>query len=775
MFDAERHSGLSSAEALKILARDGPNELPSSKPRSLLAIALSVFKEPMFVLLIIGGLIYLGLGEVYEALLLLGFVFVVMGITLYEERKTENALSALRNLASPRARVIRDGRDEWIAGREVVAGDVMLIAEGMRVAADGVLLSSVNLSIDESLLTGESAPVRKCAWNGRDEPRAPGGENQSSVYSGALVVRGQGVVCVTATGASSEIGKLGTALHGIESNRTSLQVETDHLVRLMALVGLSMCVIAAVVYGITRGDWIRGLLAGVALAMAVIPEEFPVVLTVFLALGAWRISRKGVLTRHIPAIEALGSATVLCVDKTGTLTMNRMSVAQLYENCQYLNVIDIGNRELPETYHSLVEFAVLASQRDPFDPMEKAIRSFGDAALSDTEHLHGDWQLVREYPLSDELLAVSQVWISPNRKDYVIAAKGAPEAIIDLCHMSELSRQIIGDAVAQMADDGLRIIGVAAAEFSEESNLPRSQHVFSFNFLGLIGLADPLRPNVKESVAECAEAGVRVVMITGDYPGTARSIAAQCGLQSPELVTLGTEVDGFTDTELAEVAEVSSVFARVIPEQKLRLVRALQMRGEVTAMTGDGVNDAPALKAADIGIAMGGRGTDVAREAADLVLLNDDFTSIVSAIRLGRRIFDNLRKAMAYIIAIHIPIIGLSLVPIFLGLPLILMPVHIVFMELIIDPACSVVFEAEPEERDVMNRPPRRPWERVLSRQTVVLSLAQGMAVTVVCLLLFWLGLREGMTPNAARSIAFTALIVANVGLIIVKDRKSVV
>jgi Ca2+-transporting ATPase len=688
-----------------------------------------------------------------------------MGITLYQERKTERALEALRDLSSPRALVIREGKQKRIAGREVVRGDILVLSEGDRVPADAIVLSCVNLSVDESLLTGESVPVRKMAASGIMDMGRPGGDDLPFVYSSTLVVQGQGIAQVQATGLRTEIGKIGKALQAVEPEGTLLQKETGRLVRNLAILGLSLCMLVIVIYGLTRGDWLHGLLAGITLAMATLPEEFPVVLTIFLALGAWRISQKQVLTRRVPAIETLGSATVLCVDKTGTLTLNRMSVSKLFAHGQFHGIphsIDI----MPETFHELVEFSILASQIDPFDPMEKAIRELGERYLAQTEHLHHNWTLVHEYPLAKELLALSRVWKSPGRTDYVIAAKGAPEAIADLCHFDGVQTEDLSRHVNSMAEEGLRVLGVARARI-EQTTLPGEQHDFKFEFLGLIGLADPVRPTVPDAVRECYTAGIRVVMITGDYPGTAQNIARQIGLTPNDRFMTGPELDGMDDSELQRRIQSISIYARVVPEQKLRLVNAFKANGEIVAMTGDGVNDAPALKSAHIGIAMGGRGTDVARESSALVLLDDDFSSIVQAVKMGRRIFDNIKKAIAYIFAIHVPIAGMSLIPVLLKWPLVLSPVHIVFLELIIDPACSVVFEAEPEEANVMNRPPRNPKEPLFSRKTLAVSMLQGLSVLFIVLAVYGIALYRGQGESEARALTFTTLIIANLGLIL--------
>ncbi|GET39313.1 cation-translocating P-type ATPase [Microseira wollei] len=772
-FDLNTITGLAETEATYRLKHEGYNELPSTKQRGILAIASEVVQEPIFLLLVACGAIYMFLGEIQDALILLGFVFFIMGITLYQEHKTERALEALRDLSSPRASVIRDGKQKRIAGREVVRDDIIILAEGDRVPADAVLLSSSNLTVDESLLTGESLPVRKVAvdlgWEQQSnhlKSLRPGGENLALVYSGTLVVTGQGIAQVQATGIKTELGKIGKALQTVEPEPTLLQKETTQLVSKLAIIAISICILVGVLYGLTRGDWLNGFLAALALAMAILPNEFPVVVTIFLALGAWRISQKQVLARRMPAVETLGSATVLCVDKTGTLTLNQMSVRQMFAQGEVYDLNLHEQEELPETFHQLVEFSILASQKDPFDPMEKAFKNFGDRYLANTEHLHNDWTLIREYPLSNNLLAMSHVWQSPDGINYIIAAKGAPEAIASLCHFTPDQIQELSPQISGMAEAGLRVLGVAKAYF-QPTDLPVEQHDFDFEFLGLVGLADPVRPTVAKAIQECYTAGIKVIMITGDYPGTAQNIARQIGLASTDGIITGSQLDQMEDAELQRRMKQINIFARVVPEQKLRIVNALKNNGEIVAMTGDGVNDAPALKSAHIGIAMGGRGTDVAREAADLVLLDDDFSSIVQAVKLGRRIFDNLKKAMAYTLAVHVPIAGMSLIPVLFKWPLVLLPIHIAFLHLIIDPACSVVFEAEPEEANAMRRPPRNPKEPLFSQRMLSLSLLQGGGILLVLLAVFATALYRGQGELDARALTFTTLIVANLGLIL--------
>jgi len=766
-FDPENITGLSEEKASELLKKEGYNELPSQKKQSLFSILLNVLKEPMLLLLLGAGTIYLFLGEVKDALILLLFVFVVVGITFNQERKTERALEALKNLSSPRALVIRDGKQKRIPGREVVKGDFMILREGDRVPADGIVLSCTNLLVDESLLTGESLAVRKSESSGLVQslqPGQPGGDDLPFVYSGTLVVQGHGIARVSSIGINTEMGKIGKALGTIAEEDSLLKKETALIIKNFAIFGGILCILIVVVYGLTRGDWLHGLLAGLSLSMALLPEEFSVVLLVFLSMGAWRLSKRNVLVRRMPAVETLGSATVLCVDKTGTLTQNRMILNTLYAGGEYCEIDQ--EQCLLEKFHELLEFSFLASQQDPFDPLEKEIKKNTEKFLPDNENAHHEWKIAREYPLSKNLLALSNVWECNDSRKYVIATKGAPEAIFDLCHLSEAEREELLSHVQEMANRGLRLLGVAKASFQEDS-LPEIQHDFDFEFIGLLGFVDPVRPSVAQSVKECYTAGIRVIMITGDYPGTAQHIARQIGLKDTDKYITGPELSKMSEDELAEKIKTTNIFARVVPEQKLAIVNALKLNGEVVAMTGDGVNDAPALKSAHIGIAMGERGTDVARESASIVLLNDDFFSIVAAVRLGRRIFDNLKKAISYIFSVHMPIAGLAVFPILFNLPLVLLPAHIAFLELIIDPACSTVFEAEPEEKNIMNRPPRNLQERMFGRKSLALSLVQGTSMLAGVIAVFLYALHVGKGEVDARTLTFATLVISNLTLIV--------
>ena len=757
--------GLTQTEADRILKAEGFNELPSEKKQNWFFILFKVLSEPMLILLMVSGLIYLFIGELRDALMLFSFVLVVIGITFYQEIKTEKTLEALQDLSSPRALVIRDGEQIRIPGREVVRGDLVIIREGDRVPADATVLSGRNLSLDESLLTGESMPVRKAEWDGKMKNCRPGGDDLPFVYSGSMVTSGQGLARVNFVGVNTEIGKIGKSLEGIKENDTLLKKETAKIVRTVAIIGLCLCVLLVFAYVFIKGDLVEGFLAGLTLSMAMLPEEFPIVLLIFLTLGAWRISKNKVLTRRSAAIETLGAATVLCTDKTGTLTMNEMKLISLYAQNSFFKLPDYKSDDLSEKFIELLKYGVLASQKDPFDPIEKELNKMGEVYLK--EALKNNLILIKEYPLSKELLALSHVWQSDDNIELLIASKGAPEAILNLCHADDKQEKEVMEKVKKMSDEGLRVLGVAKA-LSKNNKLSDNNHDFDFEFIGLLGFADPIRKTVPEAVKEAYGAGLRVIMITGDYPGTAQFVAAKIGIKNSKKYLTGEDLKKLSHQELREKIKTVNIFARVFPEQKMLIVDALKANNEIVVMTGDGVNDAPALKSAHIGIAMGKRGTDVAREASSLVLLNDDFSSIVVAVRLGRRIYYNLKRAMGYILSVHVPIAGMSLLPLFFNLPVMLFPAHIAFLELIIDPACSTVFEAEKEDKDIMKKPPRNLKQPLFDLRTVLISLAQGLGVLIATFVLFIFAIKSGRSESEARSFVFVSLVLANLMLIVV-------
>ncbi|MDE8652022.1 cation-translocating P-type ATPase [Novosphingobium album (ex Liu et al. 2023)] len=757
-----RHTGLSAWQARERLAIDGPNELPRAGRRSPLRIALEVLREPMLALLLAAGVVYLLLGDTTEAIILLAFAGLSIGLTIVQEARTEKVLEALRDLSAPRALVIRDGETIRVAGREVVEGDILVLDAGDRVAADALLLEADALEADESLLTGESVPVRKrAAQSGEDERAGPGGEDRPQVFAGSIVTQGGGIARVFATGARSRIGEIGLSLATLETQAPRLQRETARIVRFCAVGGGGVALLVVALYGLLRGGWLDAILAGIAIGMSLLPEEFPVVLTIFLAMGAWRIAQVGVLTRRTSAIETLGAATVLCTDKTGTLTRNRMTVAELWLPAQ--PVARLADAPRDPRFRPLLEAGALASAPVPVDPMEVAFHVA--AREAGTGHAEG-LALLRTHGLRPDLLAMSNVWqAGDGQGPLTIAAKGAPEAIARLCRLDAAGRQALDDAARAMADRGMRVIGVASSAAGREY-LAETHEAYAFTLLGLVGLSDPLRAGVPEAIALCRSAGIRVVMITGDYAATARAIAASAGLATGAVMT-GDEVARLDDAALAAGVGDVDIFARTMPEQKLRIVQALKAAGQVVAMTGDGVNDAPALKAAHIGIAMGKRGTDVAREASAIVLVEDDFGAIVSAIRVGRRIYDNIRKAMGFIFGVHVPIAALAIVPLALGLPVIFGPIQIALLEMIIDPVCALVFEAEREESRLMRRPPRDPAERLFSLGVVARGIVQGGLAAALLIALYLAAARHGLVAEELRTLTFFALVSAILALVL--------
>jgi Ca2+-transporting ATPase len=762
--NAPAAQGLDEEEAARRLRRHGPNDIDASERRGWARTLAGIASEPMFLLLLGAAGVYLALGDPAEGALLAGFALMTVGLVILQERRSERALDALRALGAPQALVLRGGTPRRIAARELVPGDWLLLAEGERVPADGVLRDGEQVAVDESLLTGESVPVRKRPQPGAALPAetAPGGDDSCWLYAGTLVVAGHGVVEVTATGRHTRTGGIGLSLAAIEAAPTPLESHLRRLVRWLGAGAVGLSALLVLWSGLTRGEWMQGLLSGIAAAMAMLPEEFPMALAVFLALGAWRLAQVRVLARRPAVIEALGSATLLCVDKTGTLTENRMQLRRLVT--AEADVDLSSGAALPEAVHTVLEYAMLASRRGGPEPMDRAILARGDRALEGTEHLHPGWLAGTEYPLTPQLLAFSQAWSAPDGTR-CIAAKGAPEAVASLCHLdAEATARVTAQAVA-LAAQGLRVIAVASGRF--EGAPPANVHDADFAWLGLAAFEDPLRASVPAAVAQAREAGIAVAMITGDHAATALAIARQAGIDTAGGALTGAELARMDDAALRAAVRRVRVFARVMPEQKLRLVQAFQANGEVVAMTGDGINDAPALKAAHIGIAMGVRGTDVAREAAGIVLLDEDFGRIVQGVRMGRRIFDNLRKVMTYITAIHVPIAGLALLPVMLGLPPLMLPAHVVLTEMIIDPMCSLAFEGAPEARGLMQRPPRRAGTALLGWGMLRSGVLQGLLVLAVALGAYVLALpREG--TDAARGLALVALTAGNLGLVYV-------
>ena len=737
-------TGLSSAEAHSRLLAEGENLIPSENQKTLARQILTIISEPMLILLISAGVINFFLAEILDAVMLMCTVVIVLGISIVQSRRTENALYALKQLAAPFATVIRDGSEMRIPSSHIVVGDLLLLYEGDRVCADAKIIRNVTLAADESTLTGESVPVEK--------------EVEDLVFSGTLVTRGHGQAIVEATGVNSALGKIGKSLQEIPFERSQMQRDVDQLVRVIGVLGILTVVSVVTIYGSTRQNWLEGGLAGIAAAMALIPEEFPVILTLFLAIGAWRMSQVRVIARRPSAIESLGSISVLCVDKTGTITENKMAIAEVQIG---ENRYPILGDNIPLQVRELLDIGALACPTSVFDPMDQAFQEFTSQKSSIESAVS-----VKEYPVENTRMAYIHIWKFENK--YLIAAKGAPETIARLCRLNQIENDQLTTKVHDAADSGFRVLAVAYLELPSHYSLPNNIESLTLNYLGLTFLQDPIRGGVIESIQDCAAAGIRTIMITGDHPNTALAIAKEINLPNSRECITGAEIEASSDEELKLLIPHISVFARVIPEHKLRIVRALQSSGEIVGMTGDGVNDAPALRAADIGIAMGKRGTDVAREAASLIITDDNYTSIAHGIQRGRATYANLQKAMSYVIAIHIPIFGLALLPIFsTNWPLILLPGLVAFHEVIIDPACSIVFEEESPDPGIMKRQPRGIKSRIFSRSELLISITQGLTVLGAILALFLTAFNSGRSESEIRSLVFGALMMSNVGLIL--------
>jgi Ca2+-transporting ATPase len=747
--------GLTSEEAERRLAYYGPNALPKPPPKSVLSIILRTLREPMFVLLVGAAVLYLLIGDLGEGLFMVAGAGAAISLVVFQEMRTERALEALRELAEPMAHVLRDGEERRVRARELVPGDIILVGEGERLPADGLLRGGDALIVDESILTGESAPVTKTFVQGPapEELPNPGGDDTPYLYSGTMIARGSGVAEVVRTGEKTAIGGVGASLASIESAPSPLQRTTAGLIARIGVLALFFCALVSVAYALAHGDWIQGGLAGITLAIGLLPEEFPMVLTIFLAIGAWRLARGNVLVRRSAATETLGSASVLCVDKTGTLTQNRMTAAALFTGGE---IFRLSETPAPPAYEELIRVALLASSANPVDPMDRAMH-----ALAKSAGVESAGEPLRTYPIRPERLAFIQLWRIADA--LVFAAKGAPEAVFTLARLSPEARADYHAAMQDMAARGLRMLAVAKAEAGDSLDIEPGD--VEFSLLGLVAFEDPIRAEVPAAVEAARRAGVAVAMITGDYPATALAIAKQAGIDTQAGCLTGDEIAAALPEALSEHIRHVRVFARVTPSHKLAIVEAFKAGGEVVAMTGDGVNDAPALAASHIGVAMGLRGADVAREAADIVLLDDSFASIVAGIKLGRRIFGNLRKAFTFIVAIHVPIAGLALLPILMGLPLLLLPAHVVLMELMIDPICALAFEAEPSEPDAMDKPPRRQGESLMEVSHLMLGVAQGAVILAAVISVYVIALGLSLPEHEARGLAFASLITGNLTL----------
>jgi len=750
----DEKNGLPQAEALLRLEREGRNDIaPKKRPSAWLSL-LAFFKEPMLWLLVGAAAVYFVLGDSFDAWLMLLAAIPIATIDAVISYQTENALEKLRQIASPRARVVRGGLEFVIDSSEIARGDIILVNEGEVVPADAVVLESSHLKVDESSLSGESMLVEKERSDSFSEEVFG---NRNVVFAGTTVLSGHARCVVFRIGMETQYGRIGGMLARIETAKTPLQKNIDKIITTIGFIAAFLLIFLFTVQITIAGkQWPNALLDAVSLAIAVIPEEFPITFALFLSLGAWSLAYVNALVKRMAAVETLGSVSVICSDKTGTLTTGRMALTNLYRDGEMYSAEEFLSHSRAK---DVLEAAALACERKPSDPMEKSIFEYVRRAR-DPEETQSKRTLEVEYPFDSRNRYVSNVWKYGGRMR--LFAKGSIEGILRQCRMTDAERKEIERAHDKMAKQGMRILALAHKPLAAAHGRVKDEE--GMEFLALLAFSDPVRSGVPESVRDCDAAGVRVVMLTGDHKATATAIAQAVGFRSIALME-GSELSGVPQGDMARSIADHNVFSRVLPEQKLAIVSSLQEQGNTVAVTGDGINDAPALKRADIGVAMGQRGTEVAREAAAIVLLDDNFVTIVKAIRQGRVIYDNLKKAFNYLVAFHVPIFLSAFVIPLLGMPLLLMPIHIVFLELFLHPVISIVFQREPPEEDVMRRPPRPRNAPFIERKSVLRLVFEGTLLFILCLLAYSSGLAKG-EPHA-RGLAFTLLVFGEVFLVV--------
>jgi len=742
--------GLTEDQVRNSQEKHGKNELMIEKKNTFLKKAISIFMEPMFLLLFCTAMIYFVLGEPRDGIIMLVFVTFMSSINLFQEWKTDKTLQALKDLSSPRVNVIRNNIVQEIDSKELTVEDLVIIEEGEKIAADGEVLEVLGFGVDESTLTGESEIVWKKTELNDEEKESHWRKNLC--YAGTLATQGSALIKVVSVGLSTEYGKIGLDIASVPQQPTPLEKQTKHLIKVCAFIGIGMFILVFLITLQHTNQITDSILSGITLAMAMIPEEFPVILTVFLAMGAWRLAKKDCLIRRMPSVETLGAVSVLCVDKTGTLTQNKMTVQETFQ--------------LPKfSEKDMVYWAGLGCETEPYDPMEKAILGYVKLKGISKGELFKN-ELVHDYPFTSEMKMMGHVWRIKDSNS--LASKGSPESILPLCDLKDDERVIIEKQQVDLAKNGYRVIAVA--RHIGMQNIPDNIKENKLELIGLIGLVDPHREEVPQAIKLCNKAGIRIIMITGDNGITATSIAKKIGIPNSDNVITGKELEEMSEEELQKRVKNTNIFARVIPTHKMRIVKALKDIGEIVAMTGDGVNDAPALKYADIGIAMGKRGTGVAKEAADMILLDDNFTTIVDTVKDGRKIYDNIRKAVEYVFVIHIPIALIALLTPLLHFPLLLLPIHVVLLELIIDPTCSIVFERQPEEKDIMDRQPRKPDKSIITPKLMVKAISQGLTIFAGSFGAYAYLFNNGYGESLARTFALAVIIFANLFLVYVNQ-----
>jgi Ca2+-transporting ATPase len=752
MNDINNFIGLSDEAVVANRLKYGANITIVKSKNPFWLVLKEVVTEPLFIILTCTALIYFLLGEYNEGIIMIVALCFISAISLYQESKSRNAVASLKKLSSPFAKVIRNGLSIKIASEDIVIDDLLVVEDGNIVPADAVILKANDFSVNESILTGESLAVTK-------DLIAP----NNIIFQGSTIMSGYSVSKVTDIGKQTELFKIGQSLQDIEISKTPLQLQIQSFVRSMVLIGLIAFIIVCVINFYLSRDLFHSLLQGLTLAMSVLPEEIPVAFSTFMALGAYHLYKKGVIAKSPHTVETLGAATVICVDKTGTITENKMQLSAIYD---FKNDISYDYTKSPYNFNEVLEYALWASETEPFDHMEKSIHGvYAEVAPEDKRN---QFFMIHEYPLGGNPPIMTHVF-SDKKTRHIIAVKGAVEGVLNQSQLTSEQKKTIQNITKAFALKGFRVLGVAKSSH-DITKLPESQHKFEFDFMGLIAFYDPPKSNMKVILNQFYDAGITVKMITGDYPETALSIANQINFKNNERVLTGKDVMGMNDTQLRERVKDVNIFARMFPDAKVKVIEALKSNGEVVAMTGDGVNDAPALKTAHIGIAMGLRGSEVAKGAASLVLMDDNLSHMVGAVALGRRIYENLKKAIQYIISIHIPIILIVTIPLlfFWKYTAIFTPVHVIFLELIMGPTCSIVFENEPIEAGSMQKLPRKLSSRFFSFKELSLSILQGVIITMVCLSLGYYFMKQNTTEAHVRTIIYTTLIFSNLFLTLV-------
>ena len=741
-------SGLTEEELKASREKFGYNQTDNTHKNSWFELLFDILKEPMLLLLIAVSVIYVIVGNYSEALFMLGAIILVSGISFYQDNRSKKALEALEKLNEPLSTVIRNSKVIQIPTREIAVGDLCITEEGKMINADGEIIHSNDFSVNEASLTGESFSVFK---NQDTEDK--------KVYSGTLTVSGLAVFKVEKIGAETKLGKIGTSIHHIKEERSPLQIQIARFVKGMAIIGIIVFLMVWAYSFWQSRNIMESLLVGLTLAMSILPEEIPVAFTTFMALGAWKLMREGIIIKRSSVVETLGSTTVICTDKTGTITENSMRLKALfnYKTNQVFDETHLNELELSE----LIQYAMWSSEPVPFDPMEKTLHQVYKQTQKDD--LRRDFQMIHEYPLEGKPPMMTHLFENSSRKR-IVATKGAPEAILAVSHLPDSEKEMLRRQISDFGKQGYRVLGVAKCTF-EGSHFPEKQQDFNFDFLGFTVFYDPPKKDIQQVFQKIYDAGIKVKVITGDNADTTNAIARQAGIINPTAAVNGSEITHHSEAELIEISKDTTLFTRMFPEAKLAVVNALKQSGEIVAMLGDGVNDAPALKAAHIGVAMGNKGTEIAKAAAALVITNDDLDKLITGIAAGRRIYANIKKAIQYIVSIHISIVLTVSLPLFLGwiYPNIFTPVHVIFLELIMGPTCSIVYENEPIEKDAMQRKPRKMTETFLNWKELSISIIQGLLITTGVLFAYQFAVQKGSNEETTRAMVFTTLIVANV------------